>query len=82
MDEVLSDTLKSGLRAAKSEEDKISALVQSMIAVVDCQRKTADRVKKLVSDSWKMRTILILLSAGLGYGANNIINSLLTRLAG
>lgn len=46
MDQVLSDTLRANLRAAKTAEAKIDALVLAEIAVVDCQFKTGRRVKR------------------------------------
>jgi hypothetical protein len=47
MDQVLADTLTANLKAAKTTEEQTSALTLAMIAMVDCQRKTADRVKDL-----------------------------------
>ncbi len=47
MDQVLADTLTANLKAAKTDEERMSALTLAMIAIVDCQRKTADRVKDL-----------------------------------
>ena len=50
MDSVLADTLKANLRNAATEEAKLDALVLSMIAVVDCQLKTAERVKTVIEE--------------------------------
>jgi len=50
MDSVLADTLKANLKNAATEEAKLDALVLSMIAVVDCQLKTAERVKSVIED--------------------------------
>ena len=50
MDSVLADTLKANLKNAATEEAKLDALVLAMIAVVDCQLKTADRVKSIVEE--------------------------------
>lgn len=50
MDGVLADTLKANLKNAATAEAKLDALVLSMIAVVDCQLKTADRVKTIVEE--------------------------------
>lgn len=47
MDQVLADTLTANLKAAKTDSERTSALTLAMIALVDCQRKTADRVKEL-----------------------------------
>jgi hypothetical protein len=49
MDQVLADTLTANLKAAKTAEERERALTLAMIALVDCQRKTADRVKELHS---------------------------------
>lgn len=58
MDAVLSQTLKANLKAAKTSEAKMDAVVLAMIAVVDCQHKTSGRVK------W-LRTAFILLSVAI-----------------
>lgn len=50
MDNVLADTLKANLKAATTPEGKLDALVLAMIAVVDCQLKTAERVKAVVEE--------------------------------
>ena len=50
MDSVLADTLKANLKNATTEDAKLDALVLAMIAVVDCQLKTADRVKSIVEE--------------------------------
>ena len=50
MDSVLADTLKANLKGATTQEAKLDALVLSMIAVVDCQLKTAERVKSVVEE--------------------------------
>ena len=47
MDQVLADTLTANLKSAKTDEELHKALTLAMIALVDCQRKTADRVKDL-----------------------------------
>ena len=49
MDQVLADTLTANLKSAKASEDKQNALVLAMIALIDCQRKTAERVKEMYS---------------------------------
>ena len=50
MDNVLADTLKANLKNAATADAKLDALVLAMIAVVDCQLKTADRVKSIVEE--------------------------------
>ena len=50
MDSVLADTLKANLKNAATEDAKLDALVLAMIAVVDCQLKTAERVKSIVEE--------------------------------
>lgn len=64
MDAVLADTLKANLKSAKTPEAKSDALTLAMIAMVDCQRKTAERVKSL---RWKV--ICLALGTGGGVGA-------------
>lgn len=50
MDAVLADTLKANLKSASTAEAKLDALVLAMIAVVDCQLKTAQRVKEIAEE--------------------------------
>lgn len=50
MDNVLADTLKANLRNAATEDAKLDALVLAMIAVVDCQLKTAERVRSIIEE--------------------------------
>lgn len=50
MDAVLADTLKANLKNANTQDGKLDALVLAMIAVVDCQLKTAERVKSIVEE--------------------------------
>lgn len=64
MDQVLAETLKANLKAAKTPEAKSDAQTLAMIALVDCQRKTAERVKAL---QW--RTIALAIGSGTGIGA-------------
>ena len=47
MDQVLADTLTANLKSAKSDEELHKAMKLAMIAMVDCQCKTANRVKEL-----------------------------------
>lgn len=64
MDIVLANTLKANLKAAKTPDAKSDALTLAMIALVDCQQKTAARVKRL---TWKV--IALALGTGGGVGA-------------
>lgn len=48
MDQVLADTLSANLKSARTAEEVQRAMTLAVIALVDCQRKTADRVKELV----------------------------------
>jgi len=57
MDQVLADTLTANLKSAKTADAKMDALTLAMIAVVDCQRKTSDRVKKFDRILWLGRTV-------------------------
>lgn len=74
MDRVLADTLISNLKTAKTEDELRHAIVLALIAIVDCQLKTAERVKLLVSETerrqsridgarWMLRLLL-----GIGTG--------------
>ena len=64
MDQVLADTLTANLKSAKTADAKMDALTLAMIAVVDCQRKTSDRVKKFDRILWLGRTIQGFATAG------------------
>lgn len=64
MDIVLANMLKANLKAAKTPDAKSDALTLAMIALVDCQQKTAARVKRL---TWKV--IALALGTGGGVGA-------------
>lgn len=68
MDQVLADTLTANLKAAKTDSERTGALTLAMIAMVDCQRKTADRVKDLHSSrekvAWLGRVIQGFAAAG------------------
>lgn len=57
MDQVLADTLTANLKHAATTEAKIDALVLADIALVDCQRKTSERVKQLCSDRQSFKDI-------------------------
>lgn len=64
MDSVLKDTLTANLKDAKTLEERDKALTLAMIALCDCQYKTAQRVKML---TWKV--IALSLSVGGSIGA-------------
>ena len=64
MDQTLKDTLTANLKSAKTPEETDKALKLAMIALCDCQYKTAQRVKAL---TWKV--ICLSLGAGSGVGA-------------
>jgi hypothetical protein len=64
MDEVLKNTLTANLKAAKSPEERERAFTLAMIALCDCQYKTAQRVKSL---TWKI--VALALGSGTGLGA-------------
>lgn len=55
MDNVLADTLKANLKNATTQDMKLDALVLSMIAVVDCQLKTAERVRSIIEERERER---------------------------
>lgn len=50
MDSVLADTLTANLKNASTPEAKAEAQTLALIALVDCQHKTSDRVKQLVAE--------------------------------
>ncbi len=64
MDEVLKNTLTANLKAAKTAEERDRASTLALIALCDCQYKTAQRVKAL---TWKV--IALALGSGTGLGA-------------
>lgn len=80
MDDVLAMTLKQNLQMSTTKAEKENAMTMAMIAMVDCQKKTADRVKTLVNNQqatknkqegakWAAKiiyTILTLLGASAG----------------
>lgn len=72
MDQVLADTLTANLKAAHTQEAKQDALVLAMIAVVDCQLKTASRVKTMWEErgrfAWAGKAVWGFASAG-GFAA-------------
>lgn len=55
MDQVLADSLKANLKSAKNDGELLRALVLAMIAVVDCQLKTANRVKLMYEERERFR---------------------------
>lgn len=48
MDDVTANLLVTRLKKAKTTKDKVEAMAESMIALIDCQKKTSERVKALV----------------------------------
>ena len=68
MDQVLADTLTANLKSAHTPEAKQDALILAMIAVVDCQLKTAARVKTMWEERgralWAGRLFCGLVSGG------------------
>lgn len=68
MDQVLADTLTANLKAANTPEAKIEALRLSMIALVECQLKTSQRVKTMWEERgralWAGRLFCGLVSGG------------------
>lgn len=69
MDSVLKDTLTANLKAAKTPEERDNALTLAMIAMIDCQHKTAQRVKAL---TWKVISLALGSGCGVGAVASNI----------
>lgn len=68
MDQVLADTLTANLKAAHTPDEKQNALILAMIAVVDCQLKTASRVKTMWEErgrfAWAGRVVWGFVSGG------------------
>ena len=68
MEQVLADTLTANLKSAHTAEAKQDALILAMIAVVDCQLKTATRVKTMWEERgralWAGRLVCGLVSGG------------------
>ena len=68
MEQVLADTLTANLKSANTQEAKQDALVLAMIAVVDCQLKTASRVKTMWEErnrfAWAGRVVWGFATAG------------------
>lgn len=68
MDQVLADTLTANLKAARTPEAKQEALTLAMIALVDCQLKTAQRVKTMWEErsrfAWAGKAVWGFASAG------------------
>lgn len=51
------NTLIANLKSAETPEEISAAHTLALIAVVDCQRKTADRVKELKAQKDEIRNI-------------------------
>ena len=77
MDEVLKNTLTANLKAAKTSEERERASTLALIALCDCQYKTAQRVKAL---TWKV--IALALGSGTGLGAIATNHHAIVRLFG
>lgn len=69
MDSVLRDTLTANLKAAKTPEERDNALTLALIAMIDCQHKTAQRVKAL---TWKVITLALGAGGGIGAVSSNL----------
>ena len=69
MDSVLKDTLVANLKSAKTPEAKSDAKTLAMIALCDCQYKTAQRVKSL---TWKVIALALGTGTGVGTFASNL----------
>ena len=68
MDSTLRDTLTANMKAAKTPEERDNALTLAMIAMIDCQYKTSQRVKDL---KWKVIALSLGTGGGLGAIASN-----------
>lgn len=70
MDKVLADTLKANLRTAKTPEELSHAIALALIAIVDCQFRTGERVKALLDEraagdgSWRHIALALLKYGG------------------
>lgn len=60
----MQNALERELKDAKTPEDRALAQSHILLALMDCQRKTAERVKKL---SWRMFAVVF--AGGSGTGA-------------
>ena len=61
--------LERELKDAQTDEDITKAQSHILLALMDCQRKTAERVKKL---SWKVFSIVFTLGGGSGAILSNL----------
>lgn len=68
MDKVLADTLTANLKSAHTPQEQLNALILAMIAVVDCQLKTAGKVGTMWEDrgrvAWIGRAVYGLATGG------------------
>lgn len=80
MDQVLKDTLTANLKAAKTADAKLDALVLSEIAVIDCQHKTSNRVKELVEERGRRKWLAQLIQAGATSGGFVVLVKILKTL--
>ena len=81
MDQVLKNTLTANLKAAKTDEAKLDALVLAEIAVIDCQHKTSNRVKELVEERGRRKWLAQIINAGVTSGGFVILVKIL-KIAG
>lgn len=80
MDQVLKDTLTANLKAAKTADAKLDALVLSEIAVIDCQHKTSNRVKELVEDRGKRKYLGQVIQGGVASGGFILLAKILKSI--
>lgn len=69
MDLTHANTLVAAIKSAKTQEERLHAHDLAMIALIECQQKTAERVKRL---SWKVFGLV----AGAGGGAGALVTNL------
>lgn len=88
MDRVLADTLTANLKAAKTPEEISHAQTLALIAIVDCQLKTAERVKELLrarADASSRRAAVVWMSRALwafASGGGFVVVARLAKVAG
>lgn len=69
MDVTHANTLVAAIKSAKTQEERLHAHDLAMIALIECQQKTADRVKRL---TWKIFGIVAAGGGGVGALLTNI----------
>lgn len=88
MDKVLADTLTANLKAAKTPDEVRQAQTLALIAIVDCQLKTAERVKELLrerADASSRRAAVVWVSRALwafGSGGGFFVVAKIAKVAG